>query len=205
VRITLVTFFDVLMAEVGELTSAVLRDYAAHNGYSFVCQKGIIDSTRGVMWNKISVVQRVLCEDSCDWLMWIDADALVVNPSVKIESLIAQVPEGRAAAFATDDNGLCAGVFLLRSCDWSKAFLDTLYFLGDINCEDEYGHGLRAEQNCIKGLMKHFRSVADRIHLFEQNVMNAYEHTRQSGDFILHLSSFSNEERVAKLRRLLGR
>lgn len=192
------------MAEVGELTSGVLRDYASQNGYSFVCHKGIIDGTRGVMWNKISVVQRVLCEDSCEWLMWIDADALVVNPSVKIESLITRIPEGKPAAFATDDNGLCAGVFLLQNCDWSRAFLATVYFLGDINFEDDYGHGPRAEQNCIKGLMKHFRSVADRIHLFEQNVMNAYEHTRQPGDFLLHLSSFSNEERVAKHKRLLG-
>jgi hypothetical protein len=193
------------MAEVGELTSAVLRDYAAEHGYSIVCQRRLVDGARTVMWNKLSIVRKVLHEGECDWLMWVDADAIILNRAVPVESLIERVPEGKLAVFGMDDNGLCAGVFLVKNCDWSRMFFDVVYFLGDINFESDYGDGVRAEQNCIKGLMKHFRSVADRIHLFEQNVMNAYEHTRRPGDFILHLSSFSNQDRVARLRHLLGK
>jgi hypothetical protein len=202
-KIAVTTYFDEAMAEIGEITSGVLRDYARQHGYRFICQRGRLDPTRSAMWNKTPAVRKALRESGCDWVLWIDADAVILNRAIRIEDLIARLPEGRWAGFATDGNGLCAGVFLLKNCDWSLRFIDTLDFLGDINSEEAYGDGARAEQNSVKGLMKHFRSISDRIHLFEQNVMNSYEHTRQIGDFILHLSSFSNEQRLAKLREAL--
>jgi len=40
----------------------------------------------------------------------------------------------------SDDNGLNSAVFLVRNCDWSRRFLDTVYNLGSIDYEpDRFG------------------------------------------------------------------
>ena len=203
-NIKLVTYFDANMAPIGKMTSGILYKYAARHGYAAVCQTSAGATESGPAWNKIALVRQVLNCDGSDWVMWLDADAVIMNPEIKIENIIAGIPQDKDAAFATDDNGLCSGVFLIKKSQWSLSFLDTVWFLKDINFEKDYGRGGRKwEQNCIKGLFKHFKSVANRIHLLPQRAINSYEQNFEKDDFILHLASCPNELRVAKLTQLL--
>jgi hypothetical protein len=203
VKIKLVTWYDVDMAEVGEITSRIQQEYAQKHGYTAIRQTGTKEEYRAAPWNKIAVLRQAMQCDWCEWLMWLDADAVIANMDVTIESIIAQIPNGKEVAFGTDDNGLCTGVFLIRNSPWSRSFLEAVWFLKDVNFEHEYGDGRRWEQNCIKALAKHFKSVGERIYLFPQRWMNSYEEHFQDGDFILHLASRSNEQRLARLRQLV--
>ena len=128
--------------------------------------------------------------------MWIDADALVMNHRTRVESLI---PTGRDAVFASDFNGLNAGVFLVRDSEWSRRFLDTVYFLGDLN-HDPDGFGAKWEQNTIKYVLKHFAGFAERTAILPPRRMNSSLSSFAKGDFILHLGALPNGERLRRLR-----
>jgi len=122
----------------------------------------------------------------------------VVNQRFRAETL---VPKGFEMIFASDFNGLNSGIFLIRSSEWSRRFLDTVFFLGDLN-HDPDGFGPKWDQNTFKYVLQNFAGFADRVVLLPQNRMNSSLDTYAPGDFILHLGAMPNGERLRHLRAL---
>ena len=154
--------------------------------------------TRHPSWNKILAVRNTLLACRTRWVMWVDADAVIMNFQCRAEDLIA---EGRDLIFGSDFNGLNCAVFLMRNCDWCLRFLDTVYNLGSINYElDRYGP--KWEQNTIKHVLNNFDGFNDHIALHPENRMNALPGAYQEGDFILHLGEMSPADRLKAVREL---
>ena len=62
--------------------------------------------------------------DSYDWLVWMDPDTWITNPSIKLESLAPSHGYGDLV-ITQDAAGFSAGVFFLRSGDWARDFIKT--------------------------------------------------------------------------------
>jgi len=195
--LTLVTLHDQKMAAVAKVTSRRLRQYAEHHGYKLVQYDSLLDPSRHPAWNKILAVRHALLSRQSEWVMWIDADAIIMNLRTHATDLI---PEDRDMVFATDFNGLNSGVFLVRYCDWSLKFLDTVYFLGDVNYDPD-GFGAKWEQNTIKHLLEHFDDSAAHVAMLPQDRMNSSWDSFKKGNFLLHLGGISNDERLKTLRQ----
>jgi len=60
----------------------------------------------------------------CDWVLWLDADVVIMNSSVALESLLPVDPNIHMVV--TSDRRFTAnsGVWLLRNSDWSRQFLN---------------------------------------------------------------------------------
>ena len=104
--------------------------------------------------------------------------------------------------FGSDFNGLCAGVILVKNCDWSSQFLDSALFVGDIGFDPD-GYGYKAEQNTFKQFILSFPKVSRNICLVEQRLMNSYLDNYADSDFILHLHSLSNAQRLEIIKAKL--
>jgi len=110
----------------GDYTRQINAAYAQRHGYEFrsYCKNW---DKRPASWHKILFAQHVI--DDCDWFIWVDADACVVNPSIKVEQLI----EGRERNFMILGRGkkntwaFNMGIFILRSCPKTKKFLQAVY------------------------------------------------------------------------------
>lgn len=196
--LTLVTLYDSAMARVGRRTSEVLRDYARRHGYACRVHEQALDTTRHPAWSKLLAVQAVLAEKPGAWVMWIDADAVVVNHRFRAETL---VPKGFEAVFASDFNGLNSGIFLIHSSEWSRRFLETVFSLGDLHHAPD-GFGPKWDQNTFKHVLQNFAGFADQVVLLPQNRMNSSLDTYVPGDFILHLGTMPNGERLRHLRSI---
>lgn len=193
--ITLVTLNDDAMASVARITTGRLREYANRHRYPLLHYERVLDSSRPASWNKLLAVRHALMSRQSEWVLWLDADAIVMNLDFPATRLI----DGQADLIcASDHNGLNMGIFLMRHCDWSLRFLEAAYVLGELPSDPDGYHALW-EQSTIKHLIRHFPEVERHVQILPQSAMNSSRESYRAGDFILHLSGLSNEERLAAL------
>ena len=62
------------------------RQYAALHGYDVINANADIDHSKPVAWSKLSTVLKYL--DSYVYIMYIDMDVVIMEPSIKLESFI---------------------------------------------------------------------------------------------------------------------
>ncbi|MCX6927631.1 MAG: hypothetical protein NT154_31145, partial [Verrucomicrobia bacterium] len=173
----LVTLYDANFREVGRVTAARMRQYARQHGYRFVEHLSSLDPARHPSWNKILAVTRTLDQCRTKWVVWLDADAVIMNLGQRLEDLLV---EGRDVIFGSDFNGLNCAVFLVRNCDWSRRFLATVYNLGDVNYEPDR-FGPKWEQNTIKHMLQNFAGFDDHVAVHPERHMNSLPEAYQDG------------------------
>ena len=135
-RVCLTSLTDVSLSNKGSLSHNAIRcrdfdsvgrvvgenhdQYAARHGYKYTLSDAV-DISRPPAWSKIKAVQSRLDSGECDWVMWLDADVVFMNSTIRVESLI----DARADLITTPDRsfGVSSGVWLIRNSAWSHQFL----------------------------------------------------------------------------------
>jgi ADP-heptose:LPS heptosyltransferase len=199
-RVTLVSLHDEAMAEVARVTGERLREYACKHRYPLVTYDRVLDPTRHPAWSKVQAVRNALLSRQSDWVLWLDADVLLMDLDFPAVGLLDVEPDIDLIC-ASDHNGLNTGVFLIRHGDWALRFLDAVDFLGELPADPD-GYGALWEQSTFKHLIRHFPGVARRVKILPQQVMNSSVDSYRHGDFIVHLSGLTNGERLEALARL---
>ena len=102
--------------------------YGKKYGYTVIDQSKLLDSTRPPAWSKIRAVQAMLTLYQCEWVLWLDADTVIMNSSIPLESILPfqDLKENQAIdLIVTTDRRYTAnsGVWLIRNSEWSKQFL----------------------------------------------------------------------------------
>ena len=195
---TLVTLYDAGYRDLARVTAARMQEYAARHGYGFVQHGAVLDATRHPAWSKILAVTRLLKQRRAKWIVWVDADAVIMNFDQRLEDFVV---EGRDVVFGSDFNGLNSAVFLARNCEWTRRFFETVFNLGDIQYRlDRFG--AKWEQNTIKHVLLNFAGFEDHVAILPERRMNSHEGVYRDGDFILHLGAMSMAKRLETLKDL---
>ncbi|CAL9154537.1 unnamed protein product [Musa hybrid cultivar] len=103
--------------------------YAARMRYVFVDAGEMVDHSRPPSWSKILAVRSQLPQ--YDWVFWNDADTMVMNPAISLESILyaaighTNLDASPDLVVTEDTNGVNAGVFFVRRSEWSDKFLQT--------------------------------------------------------------------------------
>ena len=112
---------------VQEQTWPSRQAYAAKHGYVLVDGSHLLDRSRPPAWSKIRAVQNLLDNNrKCDWVFWMDADTVIMNSSIALESLLPSSSDSAIDLIATYDRrfGVNSGSWLLRNSTWSRQFLE---------------------------------------------------------------------------------
>jgi len=134
VRKALVTFASGPAARLLAIAFPTFHDYAQRHGYEIVV--GTADSyDRPPAWGKIPLFRRLL--EAYDFVLWIDADAIILDPSLDIETVI---PKNAYQAFAyttiwpeLGGQGYpCTGVWALRAGERAQRFLAAVWEQHDL-------------------------------------------------------------------------
>ena len=98
--------------------------YAKKHGYYLFDESDSLDTSRPPSWSKIRAAQRLLEEEACDWVFWLDADTVVMNSNKKIEDFLPS--ETGKDLLITEQKGgsYNAGAWLIRNTEWSREFLN---------------------------------------------------------------------------------
>ncbi len=165
------------------------RAYCDMHGYDFFCASESLDPTRHVVWSKILFIKEVMNQGTYDWIFWTDADAVICNPTIKLEDLI---DDNFDVIISKDFYGINAGHFFIKCCDWSLAFLDKVYRHTD--CINHIWREQRA-------IIVEYKKAAMKTHfkIIPQRLINSYSPEKtynakfqlddviyQPGDFLIH-------------------
>lgn len=192
-----------------------------------------MDPSRPTAWSKIAAV-RAAFEQGFELVLCMDADALVMNPSVSVESLFDNSVD---QVLAADHNGPnsgapraleecrgtrerlsvhhLSGVWLIRDCAWSRAFLDALWQHGAayvsmaplrsiFRYEQRAFHYLyqsSAWRRRIGDVYADANGVRARTKLVHQCVLNSLASFYQPGDFVVHLAGIKGAVKCLLFRR----
>jgi galactosyl transferase GMA12/MNN10 family len=118
--------FDSLL----DMTWPNKQKYCDNYGYTLFDESMSLDSSRPPSWSKIRAVRRLLTEETCDWVFWMDADTVIMNSTKRIEDFLPLSDSGVDLILTQQNHkhlGISwnAGGWLIRKSPWSLEFLDT--------------------------------------------------------------------------------
>jgi hypothetical protein len=189
-RFAIATLFTPEIADLGRRTSRVMALYAKRHSYKAIICKATIDASRPPAWSKLLLIERYLAENpACAWLMWIDADAVITDPTRRLEDLV----DDNVDFLAAQDQGpglINAGVFLVRNCPAVFDMFRRAY------AKVQYIHHPWWEQLALAEAMREC-APALRARVVSRRLFNSFANEYQQGDFIIHFAGFSPEEKLA--------
>jgi len=220
---------------IGAVCEHVNRRWAERHGYEFQtvvepyeAMMAEIAPRRFLGWYKALMLNRLLTQESqvelrarnIGYLMWIDADAFVIDHSKKVEEIVLEhSPGGHELIIAEDSSKCCllnTGVLIVRVCDWSRElwsevwerrkYFDTYFYEQSalVKCLRRRGEGLEkigAFHSFAGGpQIKSFpHCVVLPTHLLNSNVA-PHEEDRSTGrpcaQFIFHALGRNNKLRL---------
>lgn len=204
-----------------DLTWANKQKYAEKHDYFLYDGSGLINTSRPPAWTKVIAMQHMLEDERCDWVMWMDADTVIMNSDIRMESFFPMDPTKDMIVGSDNGWGWNSGVFVFRNTAWSKQFLDDWWNMksfvrppgmslsGDNaalkallhNMEDMDEHVLvppRCTLNSFAKFLTASESIAALDSLDEQEWYMS-ENYYHSGDFIAHTPGYDNKEECLTL------
>lgn len=174
------------------------RAYCKKHGYDFIFCKKSLDPSRKIYWSKILLALKVLENPSYKWVVWLDADTLIMNQDIPLEDLI---DEKVNFCISQDWNGINSGVFFIKNCNWSKRFLTNVYARTDCLTEKW------PEQTAIARELHEKPEFGSKAKIVPQRLFNSYPpemrssltSTYQPGDFLLHFAGIRGSENLSKI------
>ncbi len=196
-KIAIATLYTPEIADFASITAAENKRYAESQGYQFYCELKTLDPTRHPAWSKIILVKRILTESpDCEWVFWIDADALITNHDRRLEEFIrddADFIVGAEAQVANHESSpINTGTFLLRNGPEAIKFLDAAYGMTQYIAHrwwDQLALYTAAKTTGIKHAF-----VAQRLfNSFRGDMRENW----QPGDFVAHFTGVAFQKRPA--------
>ena len=196
-RFAILTLCDENAGYICMASAANKRRYADLHGYDFIVSTQVADPSRPAAWSKILEVRKHL--PNYDWLLFIDVDTLIMNPTVRLEDVADEKVD---QVIAADHNGINSGVWLVKNSEWSMFFLDELWAQEHLvrgpylfHYEQRAFHHLFqtepwSKQGSVRGRQQYAGAAAVREHskIVNQCVFNSLLPWYVSGDFVVHFA-----------------
>ena len=101
-----------------------LKDYCKKHNYDFLEDTSLVTNhDREIQWTKILLVQKYLEIKEYDYLVWIDADIVILNPEITLESFIDRLMNNKDIMYSRDFGGwVNNGVIFIKNTDFSREF-----------------------------------------------------------------------------------
>lgn len=185
-----------------ELCTQSQEAYALRHGYTRITDESVYDPNRPFAWSKISLLQKYFSQ--YDFLVWMDADVLIMNPEIKFETFINMMKPDSFMFLGHDLNNLNTGIFVIKNCPLAHEFLE------DVWNKTEYLNHVWWEQGAVIDLWKNSEKYKRHMDILEYrhiNIMNAFHPEIDPkvhwlpGDFCIHFAGIRTMSRLDKLQR----
>lgn len=177
-------------------------DYCKKHGYDLIIERDYVDycfniptiDPRNPSWHKISAVSKHL--KYYDWIFQIDADAMIINEAVTLETFIdnnydfiACVEHCNRSEYLLPMKNprLNAGIWFVKNCPASKALLEHVWVTGDQSPQC-YKNGMEqlVLRHTLSSISKGRLNIPLKWTTYPANAFNTHPRDFQNGDFIVH-------------------
>jgi len=209
-EIAVCSFHTPNFQELAELTVPNKEAYCRRHGYN-----GVFDMREGWQpYDKFRLVRMLI--EKHDAVLWIDCDALFMNPTSKVEALIDRIDGPKVLTITRDGQNdgvpsVNSGVFLMEHCPETIEFLDWA-LRDDIYADATKNPNMNKDQPILNAFVTVNR---DLCRIMPQRTMNSYLRKEypiylypwseyEEGDWILHFAGLPYERRIELARRYLS-
>jgi hypothetical protein len=180
-KFAILTFCNNDYREIGEISTPNKKDYAAKHGYDLFIETEIIDSQKPLYWQRLLYIIKLMQNSSYEWIWHTDADSLIDNDTIRLEDIVGDTDKD--LIIAQDNNGINAGQYLIRNCEWS------IKFLQEADRRTEFmGHSWN-DQEAMRNVLLNTEHLK-HVYYIEKRKINSYGSVNaldyQPGDFIVH-------------------
>ena len=188
-KIVLAQFFTKNVSY-GAFSKAINERYCNEKGYIYHLESESDKIRSGLegrapTWYKPKLMLEVFETHKPDYILFLDADAVVLNENHRIEEFI----EEGFDIVVTSDYGpsrMNAGVLLVKNTEWAKDFLRQWWESG--NVYPQYKNALWHDQTCFGFLLDSIPDTVSHVKIIEPNILNGRDQNPVC--FIFHAFSF---------------
>lgn len=195
-KIAIISLYDENYRPIGKYSDRNKKQYSVKHGYDFIVYHKVLDKTRPPAWSKILALLNHLKD--YDWLYWSDADSLIMNMAIKLESLIDN-NFNMIISREVDCRNLNTGSFLIKNCIWSEKLLQRVYK------QSNFINHRWWEQAALQFVFEQDPSLLAKVKVLHQRALNSHllfgqapEGFFKDGDFVLHFYGPSQKELLMK-------
>jgi len=195
-KIAIISLYNDGYKHIGQYGDANKEKYAKKHGYDIIIYHDLLDTVRPAPWSKIKAIQNHLAD--YDWVYWSDADSLIMNTDIKLESFI----EDNVDLVISKEcfyEYLNTGSFLIKNTEWSHELLRRIYAL------EPYTQFQFWEQCALKHLLEIDASLWSHLKVVHQRVLNSnldftprLDGWYQEGDFVIHFFGTCDKPRLMR-------
>lgn len=187
----------------GKFTEPINKNYCEEKNYIYHLETNddkIKLGVRGraITWYKPLLILEAFELYNPDYVLFLDADAIICDKEYKIEDFIDEDYD----IICTEDYGpsrLNAGVFIMKNTDWTKQFLRIWFEScniitgGENNTIGYYANALWHDQTCFGILFDNNLEYKKHIKIISNEVLNGREYRNSlTKNFIFHAFSYGH-------------
>lgn len=159
-------------------------DYCKKHNYSFIEDESIYVQEKPIPWSKLLLILKYI--NNYDYIVWIDADILIMNHEIKLEDIIEKYNSFQIIC-GSDRRMINTGMLFVKNTEFSKKFIKDVYD----NIYDPLSDPNERYQNWEQGSFinlwdKNHLNCKEHIKVTEPRELNSYWYNFHYGDFILH-------------------
>lgn len=198
-----------------------ISTYCYKYNYAFIAYDTVFNEEVSMCWNKIAAILQNL--HKYDFLVWIDADAIINNMDITIESIIRIDPNKElylCEDISVEYECINSGVMIIKNTEWTEHLFRKVW-----NSSIPHGHN---DQNVIfleiakemhpeleqsqrqnpkdESILKKSpfckRNVHPKVGIYSENLFNTHIYNYKPDDFILHLMGYNTATRIDIMRQI---
>ena len=174
--------------------------YCKKHGYDFIDDDDIYyekGQDRSIAWSKILVVKKYL--PYYDYVVWMDADTLIMNDEIKLEDFIKEHLTEREFLFTRDvSKKINTGVFFVKYSHISFKFLDMIFAKDEYINSEPYEQEQEALNVICDNNIEDFNEYSVILDTSKQTLFNCPVGLYKKDVFLIHFYGPRSMEWVSK-------
>lgn len=149
--------------------------------------RGFQNDDRAATFGKIKLARAACVGRDGYWLLWSDADAMIINQTMPLTQLI---DDRFDMMISVDWLMINAGVILIKCSRWMNGFLKRVYD------DDEFDEARALDQSALQHYLDNEEGAKQRVKFVPKRLLNVYVEEYVPGDFLLHMAGKLYESTV---------
>lgn len=171
-------------------------EYCNKHKYDYIEDESVVDWSRPLQWAKILLILKYLPE--YDYVVWIDADTLIMNPEVRLEERIDRLlgPE-KEVMYTTGHSWVNNGIIFVKNTQFMREYFQEVYNHTDQVCREQGSMDYLWREN--------WKNCREKVVVVEnQREFNSFWDNYEWGDFIIHFPGCGEPNRPERcLERMM--
>lgn len=176
-----------------------IERYCRKNKYTFMYETestpgGVYDAKRDIPWYKVLLLLKIMNTVECDFVVWNDADSMIINYDKKLEHIIENDLGKKDILVARDCHSILnTGTMFLRNCEYTKQVLQAIW-----DNEMDFDKNLHEQSSLTSLYNKNLLNLHNNMEilpLYRQNDFLTYWYTYLPDKcFIVHATRCSHDK-----------